>query len=204
MAKSVVVIGAGGHSRSVIGVLHDLDYEVLGIYDDAYDSAKNEMILGVPVAGIIDDCPINVPVVLAIGSNSQRAEQAQQFGDRIISKSIIHPSATVHSSVQFGKANTVFPTAFINAAAKIGDNNIINSGSIIEHESVIGNHCHVSIGSIVAGRVAIGDRCFIGAGAVVKDQLSICADVTIGAGAVVVKDITEPGTYIGNPLKKLR
>jgi len=33
--------------------------------------------------------------------------------------------------------------------------------------------------------------------------VSICDDVVIGAGAVVTKDITEPGTYVGNPTRKL-
>lgn len=34
-------------------------------------------------------------------------------------------------------------------------------------------------------------------------KITICNFVTIGAGAVVVKDITEPGTYVGNPIKKI-
>jgi serine acetyltransferase len=31
-----------------------------------------------------------------------------------------------------------------------------------------------------------------------------CNDVTIGMGAVVVKDITEPGIYVGNPARRLK
>jgi len=34
--------------------------------------------------------------------------------------------------------------------------------------------------------------------------VTVCDDVVIGAGAVVTKDITEPGTYVGNPAKKIR
>ena len=33
--------------------------------------------------------------------------------------------------------------------------------------------------------------------------VTICDDVVIGAGSVVTKDITEPGTYVGNPARKL-
>lgn len=46
-------------------------------------------------------------------------------------------------------------------------------------------------------------RCntWIGAGATVSNNITICNDVMIGAGAVVVKDIMEPGTYVGVPQK---
>jgi acetyltransferase-like isoleucine patch superfamily enzyme len=34
--------------------------------------------------------------------------------------------------------------------------------------------------------------------------VSICDDVVIGAGSVVTKDITESGTYVGNPAVRLK
>jgi acetyltransferase-like isoleucine patch superfamily enzyme len=34
--------------------------------------------------------------------------------------------------------------------------------------------------------------------------VSICDDVVIGAGSVVTKDITESGTYAGNPARRLK
>ena len=48
----------------------------------------------------------------------------------------------------------------------------------------------------------IGNKVYIGSNATLL-PVRICDDVVIGAGAVVTKDITEPGTYIGNPAKKL-
>ena len=33
--------------------------------------------------------------------------------------------------------------------------------------------------------------------------VNICDDVVIGAGSVVTKDITEPGTYAGNPARRM-
>jgi len=63
---------------------------------------------------------------------------------------------------------------------------------------------HISVGAIICGRVIIGDECFIGAGSVVKDNVKICNNVTVGANSLVIKDITQPGVYIGNPVKRLR
>ena len=41
----------------------------------------------------------------------------------------------------------------------------------------------------------------IGIGVIVSNNINICGDCIIGAGAVVVKDIDEPGTYVGMPAK---
>ena len=48
----------------------------------------------------------------------------------------------------------------------------------------------------------IGNKVSIGSNATIL-PVSICDRVVVGAGAVVTKDITEPGTYVGNPAKKL-
>ena len=48
----------------------------------------------------------------------------------------------------------------------------------------------------------LGDRVSIGTNATIM-PVTICDDVVIGAGSVVTKDITEPGTYAGNPARKM-
>ena len=52
----------------------------------------------------------------------------------------------------------------------------------------------------VGGTVKIGNRTWIGTGATVNNNLNICGDCMVGA--VVIKDIKEPGTYIGVPVKE--
>jgi acetyltransferase-like isoleucine patch superfamily enzyme len=49
----------------------------------------------------------------------------------------------------------------------------------------------------------IGNRVSIGSNATIL-PVRIVDNVVIGAGAVVTKDITEPGTYAGNPARRLR
>jgi acetyltransferase-like isoleucine patch superfamily enzyme len=50
--------------------------------------------------------------------------------------------------------------------------------------------------------VFVGEGSWIGAGVSVNNNIKICSGCMIGAGAVVVKDIIEPGTYIGIPARK--
>ena len=77
----------------------------------------------------------------------------------------------------------------------------MNTCASVDHDCVIGDYVHVSVGSHVAGTVQVGDRTWIGIGSAVSNNLSICNDCMIGAGAVVVKDIDEPGTYVGVPAR---
>ena len=56
----------------------------------------------------------------------------------------------------------------------------------------------------MSGGVSIGDHTFVGAGAVVIHGVRIVAGCLIGAGAVVTDDLTEPGTYVGAPARRIR
>jgi UDP-N-acetylbacillosamine N-acetyltransferase len=198
----ISLIGAGGHSRVVIELLRYHYYAVTGIYDDSYFEGIEETIMGVGIVGKLADA--SGPMVLAMGNNAERKNFYEQHLDRVIQKNILHPKAYFETTTRMGFSNIVMANAYANSMATFGNNNIINTGSIVEHECKIGSHNHISIGAVVGGRVTIGDTCFIGARAVVKDQVSICDDVIVGAGGVVIKDITEPGTYVGNPVRKVK
>ncbi|GAB5539827.1 MAG: acetyltransferase [Salibacteraceae bacterium] len=197
--SETAIYGIGGHARSVCSLLMACGYAVKGYYHP--NGKQNEYLLGTtPFLGAF---PNDQEVVIAIGDNEIRADLMTQL-PFVKKEMVAHPTSHVDDRVIFGDANTVFAQAYIGPEVSIGNNNILNTGCIVEHEVKIGSHNHISIGSILAGRVTIGDRCFIGAGAVIKNKVTIGSDITIGAGAVVVKDILDPGVYVGNPAKPLR
>jgi len=51
--------------------------------------------------------------------------------------------------------------------------------------------------------VSVGKSSWLGIGSVVSNNVNICSGCNVGAGAVVVKDITEPGTYVGVPARRV-
>lgn len=202
--KSINIIGSGGHCRAVIPLLSKEKY-ALSIFDDSFDAGKEEFILGVKLKGKVSAIPKDdTEIVLAIGDNNLRALMFNQFKDRLFKEKIIANTAYVGEEVKIGNSTIVFHHVLVNSCATIGANTIVNSKALIEHECRIGDHCHISIASLIGGRVKIGDHCFIGAGAIIKDQIEITDHVTIGAGGVVINSITEPGTYVGNPLRKIK
>lgn len=195
----LVIYGCGGHARSIIDVLaHDKPDISLCIIDD--QAQDNEDIAGFPV---FREEKCGSHFFLAIGDNYKRAEALKAKSDRnlisIISrKSHIGKYAEISQGVFIGNFSHIGPESVI------GVNSIINNGAVIEHEVQIGAHCHVGPNASISGRCKVGDFVFIGVGATVIDSISICSDVMIGAGSVVIQNITEPGTYVGCPAKKIR
>ena len=56
--------------------------------------------------------------------------------------------------------------------------------------------------AIVSEKAVIGDNVSIGSNVTIL-PVNVCNNVVIGAGSVVTKDITQPGTYVGNPARKI-
>ena len=204
MKREDCIIGAGGHSRSLINLMELNKFTITGIYDDSFDNAKKELISGYKLKGLIKDVPLPASIVLAIGDNNRREELFNKFNAYVLRKNVIHPTAILEKNVEAGASNFIFSGAYLNSQVKIGNNNIINTHAVLEHESKVGSNNHISIGSLICGRVRIGDNCFIGAGATLIDKITITDNVIIGANSAVVKDITAPGVYVGNPARKIK
>lgn len=203
MKRYVVVLGAGGHTRSLINLLLLNKYSIEGIYDDSWKPGVREHISDVPVKGPLRRIPARYPIVLSIGDNRLRKVMYLKYRKRMLKANVIHPTAIVEKGSVLGDSNQIFARAYINSQAHIGSNTIINTSAVIEHEATIGSHTHISVGTIVCGRSHVGERCFIGAGAVIIDNISVGNDVMVGAASVVVKPIKKPGVYVGNPSRKL-
>ena len=204
MKPKIVIFGAGGHTRTLIPLVRSEGYDILAIYDDSFKNGVDEKIDGISVIGKIDDFKKEAKIILSYGEGEKRNMLINKFPDYILNDNLIHPSAIIENSAKIEGLNQIFALVVINAQTIIGKNNIINTGAIIEHEVKIGGNNHISVGSVLAGMVEIGDYCFIGAGAVIIDKVKITDKVIIGANAVVIKNINEPGTYVGNPARKIK
>jgi serine acetyltransferase len=73
----------------------------------------------------------------------------------------------------------------------------------VDHDCRVGDFVHIAVGAHLCGTVTVGDGAFICAGATVINNVSVCEGTTVGAGAVVIGNITETGTYVGVPAKRI-
>jgi sugar O-acyltransferase (sialic acid O-acetyltransferase NeuD family) len=202
--KKVAIIGAGGHTRSLINLIEYNGISIIGIFDDSYKVTSKEFIDGYPLKGKIDDCLSNVDIILSVGDNDKRGALFYKLFPSVLKDNLFHPKSMVEKGVTFGVSNQIFSYAYINSATEIGDNNIINTGAIIEHEVKIGSNNHISVHATICGRASMGSNCFIGAGAVVIDKITIGDNVIIGTNSVVIENIFEAGVYVGNPVRRIK
>lgn len=200
--KKLVIIGASGHGKVVADIAQKNGYEKIIFLDDNRDKC---LCMGYPIIGpsVMAERYPDCDFFVAIGNPATREKvQKQLIQNNLYVATLIHPQAVIAEHVTIGAGTVVMAGAVINPDSRIGEGCIINTGASVDHDNVIGNYVHISVGSHLAGTVSVGAHTWVGIGAAVSNNLKICADCMIGAGAVVVKDIKEPGTYIGVPARK--
>ncbi len=210
-SQPIILIGGGGHCKSVIDVLEmSEDFVIAGIVDKAYRVGAK--VLGYDIIAsdqqleqVVADFSCFLITVGQIESSALREQFYQQVkalgGDLAI---VVSSLAHVSDYAQLGEGTIVMHRAMVNAGAVVGCNTIINSQALVEHDVWIGDHCHMATGAIINGDAQIGHHTFIGSHATILQGVTIGENIIIGAGAVVHRPIDEPGVYAGVPACKIR
>lgn len=205
MKNKLLIIGASGHGKVVADIAIKMNkWQCIAFLDDD-KSIKSSM--GLEVIGTSDDVFTHIAeyeIFVGVGKNATRQrihEMLETFGASI--PYLIHPKAVIGNQVDIGTGSVVMAGVVINCCTKIGRGCIINTGSTIDHDNCIDDFVHISPGSHLAGTVKVGKGSWLGIGSVVSNNITITNGCKVGAGSVVVKDISEPGVYVGTPAKKL-
>lgn len=210
MNKRILLIGGGGHCKSVLDSLLQLnDYSEIVIVDLKENIGKS--ILGIPVIASDDDLRILFKggyefAFITVGSIGDPKLRVKLY-NRIASigfkiPNIVDKSANISSFVKLGQGIFVGKNSIINAGSTIGKGAIVNTGSIIEHDCNIGNFVHISPGAVLGGEVIIEENSHIGSGAIIKQQVTVGRDSIVGMGSVVTKDVKSKAIAYGNPCRE--
>lgn len=178
----IQIIGKGGFGREVAAYCHN----------EVVTSFENESIV---------QAKTGIPTVVAIGDPLVRERIVRENNHLLWT--VVKKGMTFDYSSLIGEGSIICPGTILTVNITIGKHVIINLNCTIGHHVVIGDFVTISPGANISGNVSIGDNCYIGSNAVIREGIYIGSDVIIGAGAVVVKHIHEPGTYVGNPVRKL-
>lgn len=207
----IILIGGGGHCKSVIDVIEtENKYNIIGILDTPDKLGKK--ILDYEIIGNDYDIPKFAKqgklFCITVGHIKSPTLRIKLFN--IVKEAggilpvIISANAQVSKYSKIGEGTVIMHHAIVNADSEIGENCIINNKSLIEHDCKIGSNCHISTNATVNGGVFVANNCFIGSCTVVKEYINITSNTIIGSGAVVTKNITESGVYLGSPAKKIK
>ena len=202
--KPLILIGGGGHCKSVIEAAERAGYTILGVLDVAENVGKN--VLSYKIIGTDEDIPTYVDkaeFVITVGFIKNPTiriklyNKVKEAGGKLAT--VIASTAHVSKYAEIGEGTVVLHQAFVNADAKVGCNVILNNFVNIEHDAVIGDQCHISTGAMVNGECKVGKNCFIGSQSVLANCITVGDDIIVGAGSFVRKSIFEKGIYSGNP-----
>lgn len=209
MSSDVVVLGAGGHARVLLGALADVT--ILGLTDG--DPAKaGAMVSGIPILGADDALKaFSVNQILLVngvgstGNNEKRRTLFVRFKEAGYTfLNVRHASATVAADAVLEEGVQIMAGVVLQTGCSIGENSILNTGAVVDHDCRIGRHVHIAPGAVLCGGVAVGDNAHVGAGATVIQGVRIGNDCLVGAGAVVVRDVPPGMKVAGVPAKEIR
>lgn len=201
---NIVLVGGGGHCKSVIDAVESAGYTILGILD--MPEYVGSSVLGYPVVGTDEDLVryVDKALFLVTVGHIKDASLRIRLHERILSvggclATVVASTARVSRYASIGEGSVVLHHAMVNADAHIGKGCIINTFANIEHDAVIGDFCHISTGAMVNGNCAVGRGVFLGSQSVMVNGVAIMDSCVIAAGSVVRKNIVKKGVYSGNP-----
>lgn len=208
------VIGAGGHGREVMPMLH----ASLGA-----DSSKGKIEIVFVVEGQNGEAQINgyrsisleafhalegiKRFNIAIGDSRVRERMANLcLAEGMEPFSLIAPSAIILDNNEIGDGCMISEQTIITSNVKIGRFFQANCQCNISHDCVIGSFVTFAPGAKCNGNVIIKDHAYIGAGALLKQgrydkPLVIGEGAIVGMGAVVIRDVAPFTVVAGNPAK---
>lgn len=201
-----VIIGAGAQGRVALDLLLDCaDYEEYEFLDD------NEALWGTDLNGI----SIRGGVALVENYDKKKFRAILAFGNPklrvLLSKSkslltvpfmnLIHPSAYIARSAQFGVGSTVCAQAIVNSNSVVGNHVLVNNAALIEHDSVLSDFTTVCPGASVGGRSELLEGAFICSGAVLLPRVRIGRNSVVAAGSLVTRDVPDSVLVMGVPAR---
>ncbi len=216
-----VIFGASGFAKQVFLIYRrvnkanknfadEIDYFV--VEDKDIDSGAT--LHGIPIIGESSFFSqfenIELTAFIAIGSPTIRkdiVEKISKWNPKVYFPSLIDPNVIMDEkpeTIKIGKGVVICAGSILETDVEIGDFSHINLHCTLAHDVHVSSFSTISPRTCVAGNVRLGSGVFCGMGTLIIDGLTIADNSFLGAGTVVIKDITEAGTYIGAPARKIK
>jgi sugar O-acyltransferase (sialic acid O-acetyltransferase NeuD family) len=194
---NISIIGAGGHSKVIIDIIHELDNcNIMGIYDDN----KTGYFSGIKIIGKVSEINnTNDYFIIGIGNDKIRKKIAEEY--QLKWATLIHPKTIIAKTATIKEGTVICAGAIIQTEVEIGKHCIINTNCSIDHESIISDYCSICPSSTICGQVKVGESSFIGANSTIIQTIEIGKECILGAGSVVIRNIPNNSKAVGNPAK---
>ena len=192
----LALFGYGGHAREVMCQIGES--LPCFISDDYYTGQENTY----PLSKFD---PLEYKIMIAIGDTKHREKVTKLLPKETTYFSFIHPTALImDKNIKIGDGSFIGAYSILTTNINIGKHSLLNRCVNIGHDCIIGDFFSAMPNSVISGNVTIGSNFYIGNNASVKEGIEIIDNVIVGMNGCVVKNILDPGTYVGVPVKKIK
>lgn len=209
--KNLYILGAGGLGKEIAWMVERINkfrpqWKLKGFIDDD-TSIVGTVINGYPVLGDTSYLAgiSKGYVVCAIGNANVRKRAIERITNPSLKyATLIDPSAIIADSASIGEGSIISMNTVITTNTTIGSHVLVNYGTTVGHDITIHDYTTLYPGCNISGNVEIGPVTEIGTGSQVIQGKTVGSSIIVGAGSVVINDITESGTYVGVPVRKVK
>ena len=132
------------------------------------------------------------------GTGVKIIEPVNLYGCTLQDDVFVGPFVEIQNDVTIGERTRIQSHSFICSNTEIGSDCFIGHGVMFINDKFVDRKLSKDFLPTI-----LGNKVYVGSNSSIL-PVSICDDVVIGAGSVVTKNITESGTYVGNPARKLK
>lgn len=214
--KRIIILGTGGNCVDILDTLNDINaargqtmFHCIGFLDDNRKIIGSE-VCGVQVLGPLDSAAAHSDCCFVNGIGNpfnfwkkrEIIARTEIPDDRF--ETIIHPSASISRTAQFGFGTVVFQNATVTSRVRVGNHVMILPNTVVSHDSVIGDYTCLAGGVCVSGGVRIGHSCYLGTNCSIIGNVAVGADCLVGMGSAVLDDVPDNTVVAGNPARQIR
>ena len=203
--RQVVILGNGGHAKSVADAAGSAGFVVSGFLRLAGDRKPDA---GSQELQSLDEIDLeSTEIALGIGTNFARSRIAAEVMDsypRARFVTVIHVTAWVSPLAKIAPGSVVLAQASVGPGAVLGFGTIMNTGSSVDHDATMDSFASLGPGARSGGDVSIGERSMVGLQAGILQGGSIGKDSVVGAHSLVIKDIPDLTVAWGVPCTPVR
>lgn len=185
--NDLLIVGAGGHGRTLYETAILLGHEDIVFLDDNESLSGNRhvRIIG-KISNLKQYARKAKHIVIGIGNNEVRQRLHEELASLdIYPITLIHPFAFVSPSATLGPGSAVLAGAVIGSNTILGAGTIVNCHSTVDHDSILGDFVHLGVGVHLAGGACIGKSAFLQAGTVGGYSVKVETNTVCPAGTIL-------------------